>query len=41
MSVGALQETKWFGDEIYKVDGSMLLTAGHPTPAVGAPVQQR
>ena len=38
MSIGALQETKWFGDEVCDLDGSMLLTAGQPAPAVGAPV---
>ena len=31
MSVGALQETKWFGDTIYEVNGGVLLTAGRPT----------
>ena len=40
MSVGTLQETKWFGDGIYEVDDSVLLTAGHPAPAVGAPLHR-
>ena len=40
MSVGALHETKWFGNGVYEVDSSMLLTAGCPTPAVGAPVHR-
>ena len=26
------QETKQFGGRVYKVDGSILLTAGYPTP---------
>jgi len=38
VSVGALQETKWFGDEVYEVNGSVLLTAGRPSPAEGMPV---
>ena len=35
--VGALQETKWFGCEMYEVNGSMVLTAGQTTPAQGEP----
>ena len=33
VSVGALQETKWFGYKVYEVCGSLLLTAGCPSPA--------
>ena len=40
VSVGALQETKWFGDAVYEMNGSVLLTAGRPTPAVGVPIQR-
>ena len=38
--VGALQETKWFGSEVYEVNGSVVLTAGRTTPAQGEPVQR-
>ena len=40
VSVGALQETKWFGDNVYEVNGSVVLTAGLPTPADGVTVQR-
>ena len=30
--VAALQETKWFGDEVYRVDDSVVLTACRPVP---------
>ena len=30
MSVAALQETKWFGDEMYEVEYSVVLTFGRP-----------
>ena len=33
--VGALQETKWFGCEVYKVGESMVLTAGQEVPTEG------
>ena len=39
VSVGALQETKWFGDNVYEVQGSVVVTAGRPTPADGEPIQ--
>ena len=32
IDVAALQETKWFGDETYRVGNSVLLTAGRKTP---------
>ena len=38
--VGALQETKWFGCDVYEVNGSVVLTAGRTTPAQGEPVQR-
>ena len=38
--VGSLQETKWFGDNVYEVHGSVVVTAGIPTPADGEPIQQ-
>ena len=31
VNIAALQETKWFG-EVYKVGGSVVITAGCPTP---------
>ena len=40
VSVGVLQETKWFGDGVYEVMGSVVLTAGRPTPADGVVVQR-
>ena len=40
VSVGALQETKWFGDNVYEVQGSVVVTAGRPTPADGEPIQR-
>ena len=36
--VGALQETKWFGNEVYRVVGSKVLiklTAGRPATTEG------
>ena len=39
--VADLQETKWFGNAVYRVGGSVVLTAGRPTPeAVGVPRQR-
>ena len=40
VSVGALQETKWFGDAVYEMNGSVLLTAGRPILADGVPIQR-
>lgn len=40
MEVGALQETKWFGSEVYEVDKSVVLTSGRNTPAQGETVQR-
>ena len=39
VSVGALQETKWFGDNVHEVHGSVAVTAGRPTPTDGEPIQ--
>ena len=33
--VGALQETKWFGNEVYEVTDSVVLTSGRRTPMQG------
>jgi len=38
--LGALQETKWFGDNVYEVLGSIVLNAGRPSPVEGAVVQR-
>ena len=38
--VCALQETKWFGSEVYKVGESLVLTAGREVPGAGH-VRQR
>ena len=35
-----LQETKWFGNAMYKVGESVVLTAGRPTPQARQPRQR-
>ena len=35
VKVAALQEMKWFGCEVYQVNGSVVLTAGRNTSAEG------
>ena len=35
MKVAVLQETRWFGSEVYEVGGSVVLTAGRKRPAMG------
>ena len=35
-----LQETKWFGKEVYRVGESIVVTAGQPTPQTGQPRQR-
>ena len=32
VAVAALQETKWFGNEIYRVGDSVVLTSGREVP---------
>ena len=32
--MAALQETKWFGDEVYCFGGSMVVSVGRPVPKV-------
>ena len=34
VKVAALQETKWFGCEVYQVGGSIVLTSGREKPAL-------
>ena len=33
--VAALQETKWYGEAVYRVGDAIVLAAGRPTPPVG------
>ena len=33
--VGAMQDTKWFGSEVYMVGESVVLTAGRDVPGIG------
>ena len=40
VSVCALQETKWFGEAVYEVNGGVLLAAGRPTPADGVSIRR-
>ena len=40
VDVAALQETKWFGNEMYRVGKSVVLAAGRPVPGAGG-VRQR
>ena len=40
ITVAALQETKWFGEAVYKVGESIVLAAGRPTPPAGEPRQR-
>ena len=34
-----ISETKWFGDDIYKVDGFAVLHSGHDVPQSGDAIQ--
>ena len=40
MKVTALQETKWFGSEVYRVAVSVVLTSGREKPAQGDTVKK-
>ena len=40
VKVTTLQETKWFGSEVYRVAGSVVLTSGREKPAQGATVKR-
>ena len=40
ITIGALQETKWFGEAEYRVRESVVLAAGRPVPASGELVQR-
>ena len=38
--VGALQETKWFGSEVYEINESIILTSGRSKPAEGEAIRR-
>ena len=40
VKVAALQETKWFGSEVYHVGGSVVLTAEREMPSEGDDIQR-
>ena len=40
VDIAALQETKWFGEDVYRVGESVVLAAGRPVPGAGV-VRQR
>ncbi|XP_065189682.1 uncharacterized protein LOC135820293 [Sycon ciliatum] len=41
VAAAGLQETHWFGDDIYVVDGFTILCSGRPVPGDGAPGNRR
>ena len=38
--IAALQETKWYGEGVYRVGRSVVLAAGRPVPRAGAARQR-
>ena len=40
MSVVGISETKWFGQDIYDVDGFLTLHSGCPVPGAGEKVER-
>ena len=40
ISITGISETKWFGQDVYEVDGFVLVHSGRPIPADGEPVQR-
>ena len=40
MKVIAVEETKWFGSEVYRVAGSVVLASGREKPAQGDTVKR-
>ena len=38
VSVAALQETRWYGNDVYHVGESVVLAAGRPVPQAGEPL---
>ena len=39
MNVVGISETKWFGHNVYDVDGFLILASGRPVPRTGEKVQ--
>ena len=39
VSVAAIQETKWFGKDVWQADGHTFLHSGRPLPKDGEPVR--
>ena len=39
MSIKCISETKWFGNDVYKVDGFIVLHSGHSVPQSSDAVQ--
>ena len=37
LSVAAIQETKWFGQDIWEAEGYLFITSGRPLPSEGEP----
>ena len=37
VSVAAIQETRWFGKDIWQADDFVFVHSGHPLPAEGEP----
>ena len=40
ISITGISETKWFGQDVYEVDGFVLIHSGRPIRADGEPVQR-
>ena len=40
MNVTGLQKTKWFGSEVYRMAGNVVLTSGRAKPAQGDTVKK-
>ena len=40
IKIAALQETKWFGSDVYQVLGAVVLTAGRSVPPLDEPVRR-
>ena len=40
ISITGISETKWFGQDVYEVDGFVLVHSGRPIPADGESVQR-
>ena len=40
IKIAALQETKWFGSDVYRVLGAVVLTAGRSVPPLDEPIRR-